>query len=101
MWWPRFLRRNDRAETAALADELLIQLETIAAEHRDRDAREGVVANTLMERLEMFAPEYRDSVAALVIASLCPRCAMRRKREAERRKRRRDAYLLHGARNVG
>ena len=93
MWWPRFLRRNvnGRAETAALANELLRQLETIAAEHLQRDAREGVVlvANTLMERLEQFAPEHREGAAAKVIASLCPVCAARRKRDAERRKRRR------------
>ena len=52
----------------------MIELETLAAEHRDRDAREGVVlvANTLMARLELFAPEHRDSAAALVIASLWP-----------------------------
>jgi hypothetical protein len=96
MWWPKFLRRNadGRAETAALADELMKLLGTLAAEHRERDAREGVVlvANTLMERLEMFAPEYRDSAAALVIASLCPRCAARREAAKIRRRAKRLAH---------
>jgi hypothetical protein len=93
MWWSRFFRRNadDRVEITALADELLRQLEQLAAEHCERDAREGIVllADTLTERLGQFAPELRDSAALLAIASLCPVCAARRKRDAERRKRRR------------
>jgi hypothetical protein len=99
VWWPRFLRRNDdRAETAALADELLRHLETLAAEHRERDQREGVVllANTLMQRLEQFAPaELRDSAALLMIASLCPRCHARCEAAKMRRRAKRQARLAH------
>jgi hypothetical protein len=74
MWFPFRRRLKTSVETTQLANQLMIELETLAAEHRDRDAREGVVlvANTLMARLELFAPEHRDSAAALVIASLWP-----------------------------
>jgi hypothetical protein len=77
MWWPRFQRRNanDRADIAALANELLIQLDRLAIEHQHRDAREGIVllADELIARIKEFAPELRDSAALLAIASLCPR----------------------------
>jgi len=98
MWWPRFLRRNDdRAETAALADELLRQLEQLAAEHHQRDQREGIVllADELMARLQEFVPEHRDSVALKVIASLCPVCAARREAAKMRRRAKRQARLAH------
>ena len=67
--------------TAQLANELLIELEQLAAEHRERDAREGIVllADKLLERLELFAPEHRECAALRAIAALCPRCAARRK----------------------
>ena len=71
-------------ETTSLADELLIQLEQLAAEHRERDAREGVVrlANELLARLELFTPEHRERAASRAIASLCAVCHERRKAKA-------------------
>jgi hypothetical protein len=81
--------RNPAAvETTQLADELLIQLEQLAAEHHERDAREGIVllADELMARLEKYTPEHRERAAALVIAVLCPVCARRREAAKMRRK---------------
>jgi hypothetical protein len=76
-------------EITELADRLMIALETLAAEHHQRDAREGIVllADTLMTRLEEFAPELREGVAPMVIAALCPICRGRRRRKAEAMRR--------------
>jgi hypothetical protein len=70
--------------TAQLADALLAALEALAAEHFERDEREGIVrlVDTLMNRLEAFAPELREGVAPMAIAALCPRCYARRKKKA-------------------
>jgi len=70
--------------TSTLADELMQQLEQLAAEHRERDEREGIVrlANELLERLELFTPEHRERAASRVIASLCAVCHERRKKKA-------------------
>src|SRR5262249_9946205 len=67
-----------------LADELMLRLEQLAAEHRERDEREGIVrlANELLERLELFTPQPREGGASLVIANLCPVCRERRKAKA-------------------
>ena len=70
--------------TRQLADALFAGLEAIAAEHRERDEREGIVrlANTLLERLELFTPEHRERAASRAIASLCAVCHARRKKKA-------------------
>jgi hypothetical protein len=92
MWFP-----FRRSETAQLADRLMIALETIAVEHHERDAREGIVllADELMKRLELFTPEHRERAAALAIATLCPVCAARREAAKMRRRAKRQARLAH------
>jgi hypothetical protein len=93
MWFPFRRRLKTSVETAQLANRLLIELETIAAEHHERDAREGIVllADELMKRLELFTPEHRERAAALVIASLCTVCAARRSAAKMRRRAKRAA----------
>ena len=70
--------------TRQLADALLVALEAVAVEHRERDEREGIVrlANELLERLELFTPEHRERAASRVVASLCAVCHERRKAKA-------------------
>jgi hypothetical protein len=83
MWFP--FRRQKTVEVTQLADQLMRALELLAAEHQERDAREGIVllADTLMDRLEHFAPEMREGIAPTLISRLCPVCAARRQRRAE------------------